>query len=149
MAALQAGEKSVLHLFTIVFRHYSSLPWLYIWLNTFMQDSLSFIPASMPSYNVRCALCKWQGTPKGACHFAFLHQRGGLILAGCQGPTKSALLLPSSSGQRRGDAIRNMIKGSSSERQGETTHPLPSQAKQTGLEEMSWIYHQSNQSRTL
>lgn len=114
-----------------------------------MQDSLSFMPASIPSYSLRSSLCKWQGTPKGPCHFAFLDQCGGLSLAGCLVPTKSALSLPSSSGQGRENIIQNIIKGLLSKRQEEITHPLPLQAKQTGLEEMSWIYHQPNQSRTL
>lgn len=51
MAALQAGEKNGLHLFTNVFSHFSSLPWLYNWFNTFMPAWLSFMTASMPSYS--------------------------------------------------------------------------------------------------
>lgn len=70
-----------------------------------------------------------------------LHTCGGFTLAGCWVPTKFALSLLLDRGEK--------IKGSWIGIRAGRFYLLRSQAKQIGLEEMSWIHHQSNQNRAM
>lgn len=70
-----------------------------------------------------------------------LHTCDGFTLARCWVPTKFALSLLLDRGEK--------IKGSWIGIRAGRSHLLQSQAKQIGLEEMSWIYYQSNQNRAM
>lgn len=61
----------------------------------------------------------------------------GLTVAGHQGPPKAVMALPSWTGERKCNKRVTELK----QRQGETTHHLLSQVKQTKLGEINGIYY--------